>query len=231
MLKLDLRRAFDSVSRAKLAGKLVEWASSDFPFEVRCMVRMLASTEVVLALPWEDTLLHANTGVKQGSTESPAIFSRLVDDVLSSIDRAHEGQVLPQMGNDGCAMDDIITWKSTVGALQAFVDELLPKLAEFGLHVQPTKSKLLCLRGSRNVQLKLGSDVVAPMSDDETFAVLNLPISRDNTETKILHALLDRARGKFGGILRILTSSALLRKRVVYGGAAVGTQPLPVLLH
>ena len=85
MLKLDLRRAFDSVSREKLAGKLIEWAADGYPFEVRCLVRMLASTEVVLALPWEDVLLRANTGVKQGSAESLIIFGRLIDDILGSM--------------------------------------------------------------------------------------------------------------------------------------------------
>ena len=61
MLKLDLRRAFDSVSRKKLAHRIVDWAAADYPFEARCLVRLLASTEVILALLWEDVLLHANT--------------------------------------------------------------------------------------------------------------------------------------------------------------------------
>ena len=215
MLKLDLRRAFDSVSREKLAGKIIEWASDGFPFEARCIVRMLASTEVVLALPWEDVLLHANTGVKQGSTESPVVFGRLIDDILGSINRAGDGEILPQMGNDGCAfMDDVITWKRTITSMQSFVNELLPKLAEFGLHVQSSKSKLLCLRGSSKVKLKLGEDIVTPMSADETFAVLNLPIARGNTEMKILQFLIDKGRGKFGGILHILRSSAPLKARI-----------------
>ena len=94
------------------------------------------------------------------------------------------------------------------------MNELLPKLAEFGLHVQPSKSKLLCLMGSSKVKLRVGEDVVTPMSADETFTVLNLPIARDNTEMKILHSLIDKARGKFGGILHILTSSAPLKARI-----------------
>ena len=215
MLKLDLRRAFDSVSREKLAGKIIQWADGNFPFEVRCMVRLLASTDVILALPWDDVPLHSNTGVKQGSTESPALFARLVDDILGSVDLADEGEILPQIGNDGCAfMDDVVTWKKTIGSLQAFVDRLLPRLAEFGLHVQPTKSKLLCLRGSRHVQLNLGGEMIKPIPEDETFTILNLPISQKNTEMTILYALLDKARSKFGGIHHILTSNAPLKKRV-----------------
>ena len=215
MLKLDLRRAFDSVHREKLANRIIDWAAADFPFETKCLVRLLASTEVILALPWEDVSLRANTGVKQGSTESPVIFSRLIDEILSSIEREGEGEVIPGLGDDGCAfMDDVITWKRTIVSMQDFVNELLPKLAEFGLHVQPSKSKLLCLRGARNVELKLGKDILKPMPDEETFTVLNLPVARDNTEMKILRALLDKARGKFGGILRILTSKAPLKQRV-----------------
>ena len=94
------------------------------------------------------------------------------------------------------------------------MDELLPKLAAFGLHVQPTKSQLLCLRGSRNVELKLGDNTLKPMSEDDTFTVLNLPVASENTEMKILQALLDKARGKFGGILHILTSKASLKQRI-----------------
>ena len=57
-------------------------------------------------------------GVKQGSTESPIIFSRLIDEILSSIEREAEGEVIPGLGNDGCAfMDDVVTWKRTITSL------------------------------------------------------------------------------------------------------------------
>ena len=214
MLKLDLCRAFDSVCRVKLARKVIEWADGCHAFEVRCLIRMLASSEVILSLPWEDVLLKANMGVKQGSTESPILFSRLVDDILCDIPSTDDGEILPGIGNDGCAfMDDIITWKSGVDS-QRFVDELLPRLAAFGLQVQPKKSKLLCLRGPRNVKLQLGENVLEPIGEQEVFTVLNLPICQENTEMKILQTLIDKARAKFRGILPILTSKAPLKRRM-----------------
>ena len=111
-------------------------------------------------------------------------------------------------------MDDVITWKSNIDSLQRFVNELLPQLAAFGLHVQPSKSKLLCFRGVRNVKLQLGENTIEPIAEQEPFTVLNLPICRDNTEMKILHALIDKARGKFWSILPILTSKAPLKSRL-----------------
>ena len=218
ILKLDLRRAFDSVCRIKLARKIIAWTEGRHAFEVRCLIRLLASSEVMLTMPWEDVLLHANTGVKQGSTESPILFSRLIDDILceiQDIEGADRGEVLPGLGNDGCAfMDDVITWKRDVDSLQGFIDLLLPRLAAFGLHVQPSKSKLLCLRGPKNVKLRLGDDIIGPIADSDTFTVLNLPLSRDNSEMKVLHALIDKARGKFWSILPILTSRAPLKNRL-----------------
>ena len=122
------------------------------------MIRLLASSDVVLSLPWHDVSMVANSGVKRGATECPAIFSRLslVDEILCAIQLQHEGEVVEGMGCDGsCFMDDVLTWKRDVPSFQKFVDQLLPKLAVFGLRVQPSKSKLLCLRGNRMVSLRL----------------------------------------------------------------------------
>ena len=78
MLKLDIRKAFDTVSRFRLAQKIVQWADGSFPSEIRCLLRMLMSREVVLSLPWGDHAIDANTGVKQGATESPLLFAKLL---------------------------------------------------------------------------------------------------------------------------------------------------------
>ena len=161
MLKLDLARAFDTTHRVRLAEKTKTWTGEDLPFETRCMVRMLASSDVILSLPWKDVPINANTGVKQGATESPILFSRLIDEVLTSIQLQHDGEVVEGLGSDGSAyMDDVITWKGDIGSVQRFVDMLLPRLAVFGLKVNPSKSRLLVLRGSRRVSLKLGEEEI-----------------------------------------------------------------------
>ena len=74
MVKLDLRRAFDSVFRVKLAERVKVWCLQRFPGETRCLLRLLAAADLVLALPWGCRQIHSNTGVKQGATESPLLF-------------------------------------------------------------------------------------------------------------------------------------------------------------
>ena len=104
--------------------------------------------------------------------------------------------------------------EADIGSLQRFVDRLVPQLAEFGLRTQPTKSKLLCLRGNREVTLMIDGQQVKVLGSEETLTVLNLPIHAENTEVKIVDALLEKARSKFYQIMHILTSSAPLSRRI-----------------
>ena len=115
---------------------------------------------MTLCLPWENHPSASNVGVKQGATESPLLFAKLVEDILTSIDEQGKGDIVEGMECDGGAfMDDIPTWKNSMAALRDMVDKLLPALARYGLKVQPFKCQLLCLDGSRHDKLRLGTDV------------------------------------------------------------------------
>ena len=214
-MKLDLQRAFDSVDRVRLATKLCEWAGTAKPFETRSLVRMLASTELLLHLPWEDYAIEANVGVKQGATESPLLFARLLDDIMTSVGLASDAPTLPDLCHDSAVfMDDVLVWKLTLEGLQRFVDKLLPLLLYYGLAVQPEKCKLLCLRGSRAKPLRMEGKDLFPLPEDEVLMIMNLPLGLASTEQRVLESMVDKARGKFFGILHILCSSAPLSSRV-----------------
>ena len=81
LLKLDLQRACDSVHGVRLAANICERSGHAKPYEARSLVRLLASTDLVLQLPWELRAIVSNVGVKQGATESPLFFARLLDDL------------------------------------------------------------------------------------------------------------------------------------------------------
>ena len=215
LLKLDLQRAFDSVCRVRLAQKLCQWSGDVKPRETRSLVRLLASTDLVLHLPWEQHLINSNVGVKQGATESPLLFARLLDDLMSNVGLEGDETVLSDLLQDSAIfMDDVLSWKRSIQGLQTFVDKLLPMLAYYGLVVQPAKCKLLCLRGSRALPLVLDGKKIYPLAEDEVFSVMNLPLNIESTEQRILEALVDKARGKFFGILHILCSKAPLNARL-----------------
>ena len=215
MIKLDLRRAFDSVYRVKLAERVQAWCQSDFPAETRCLISMLAAADLVLALPWGCYDIHSNTGVKQGATESPLLFGRLVDEILGEIPFDARSAVFPDLASDGvCFMDDIIAWMKSVPALQQFLNALLPKLKAFGLFVQPLKCQMLSTRISPGVHVVIDGETLRPVASGEPIMIMNLPVGFGATEKHILEHLVDRARAKFHSISHILCSRAPLHSRM-----------------
>ena len=111
-------------------------------------------------------------------------------------------------------MDDILGWKASILGLQKLLDALLPKLAVYGLHVQPAKCQLLCVKGPRNEPLVIEGQKLFPMPEGESLFVMNLPLGIDATETRLLEYLIDKSRKKFWGIIHVLTSRAPLGKRM-----------------
>ena len=215
ILKLDIRKAFDTVNRYRLARQVVEWAAGSKSFEVRCLIRLLMSREMMITLPWCDYTIDENVGVKQGATESPILFAKLLDDILNGIRHEGHGAALQDMNVDGaCFMDDVLTWKASLSSLQDFVDMLVPRLAEYGLEVQPTKCSLLCVQGDRQTPLLIAGKPLLPLAENEVLYVMNLPLRIIATETTIMEHLIDRARRKFFGIVHILTTRAPLSARM-----------------
>ena len=215
LLKLDIRKAFDTVSRLRLAEKVIQWANGRFPAEVKSLLRMLMSREVVLSLPWGNHNLDANIGVKQGATESPLLFAKLLDNILSEIEHVQVGPVLEDIPADGiCFMDDVVAWKSSISALQMFMNRLLPILAKYGLHIQPAKCVLMCIKGSRATPLVLDGMPLFPQKEEDVLYVMNLPVGPESTEARVMEHLVDRARKKYFGILHILQSKASLGCRI-----------------
>ena len=215
MIKLDIRRAFDSVYRVKLAERVQAWCQNDFPAETRCMISMLAAADLMLALPWGCYDIHSNTGVKQGATESPLLFGRLMDEILSEIPLPPHHAVFPDLVSDGgCFMDDVIAWRNTVPALQCFLNALLPKLEVYGLFVQPLKCQLFSAKITPGTHVLMEGKELYPVAPGEPIIVMNLPVGLVATERHILEHLVDKARSKFFNISHILCSRAPLRSRM-----------------
>ena len=111
-------------------------------------------------------------------------------------------------------MDDVLAWKSSISAMQTLMNKLLPSLAFYGLHIQPSKCVLLCINGSTATPLILDGKPLYPQKGDDVLFVMNLPVEPEATETRVLEYLIDKARKKYYGILRILEARASLRCRL-----------------
>ena len=157
VVKLDLRRAFDSVDRRALASKIEEWMAAAFPQEAACFVAMLSTNDLQVILPWGDQVdISSGVGVKQGSTESPSLFSRLMDDILVEVRRLQGGTLFDDLHDSTAAfMGDVLGWFPDAAALDTFFRALLPRLAAFGLKLQPAKCQMMLLGGIADPELVL----------------------------------------------------------------------------
>ena len=83
ILKVDFKRAFDTVDRNRLLARL--WELQGDSEEYRTWERLMTGTTFTMRSPWGQSTFHSTTGIRQGSIESPAFFGVLVEWVLEEI--------------------------------------------------------------------------------------------------------------------------------------------------
>ena len=162
-------------------------------------------------LPWTSFDVVSNSGVRQGSVESPGLFSRLVDSILVEVEQVPTGFLLPEIGCDSMAfMDDILAFKGSMSSMQDFVCRLLPRLSAAGLQLQPEKCQLICVGEVGGAFLDL--DGTRLFQQDLT--ILNIPVGTHIGDADVLGSAIEKARRKFQATREILLSGAPLRARL-----------------
>ena len=216
MAKLDLRRAFDSVDRRALSRKILEWMQHDHPREAACFLALMKQNQLTIALPWgEQVDITSGVGVRQGSVESPGLFSKLIDDILGQVCEAHTPRLFPDMTcNTVAFMDDVLTWHPEGDSLGIFLRLLLPALRAFGLTLQPAKCQLMLMAGAVDPGIVLDGVRMVPLREDEPLFVMHLPITPLISDLDAAVCLLDRARGKFHSLLPVLSAGTSLAARL-----------------
>ena len=225
LLKTDLRKAFDVVDRRVLAQRLLEWIAPDFPDEAALLVKLLQTNTMCFVLPWQSFELRCCRGVRQGSTESPGLFSKLLDCILCETAAKVRTRLYDDLTDEAVGfMDDIIAWQRTVPQMQAYANTLIGELAAAGLHLQPAKCQLLCLGDTRGRAIRLGDHLLEALPEGESMTVMNLPLSAQASDADLLASLLDRAHQKFHSLREVLCSGAPLRARLkLLDKAVLGT--------
>ena len=75
--KLDISKAFDTVSKERVLGKLQQ-RLGDTP-EMRCWRGLLQQNYGILQSPWGVSRVRMQQGIKQGSVESPHLFALIAE--------------------------------------------------------------------------------------------------------------------------------------------------------
>ena len=203
VVKLDIRRAFDSLSRLRLAKRICSWAPNK-PVEAANLIALLTSSEMAIHLPWSSSVVTATQGVRQGAPESPTLFAKIMECVLEESNYSH-GYVFNDLHPDSAGyMDDLLLWKCNLKHMQNFLDGLLPRLALEGLHIQPPKCQLLTFGNVQGTHLMLQGFKLLPMKPDEPLIVMNAPMHPVIGDIDLLYFQINKARRKLFSIKHIL---------------------------
>ncbi|CAE7344140.1 pol [Symbiodinium sp. CCMP2592] len=223
MAKIDLHKAYDLVHRPAMLQRLQQ-ALGDGP-TYRCWHTLLSETSAILQTEWGQTRLQLDRGIKQGSIESPAIFSWLAEEILEDTRRRYrwdarepvfEGLRVQEL----LFMDDGCLWDKTAKGLSQKLEEWATELALAGLQLNPAKCKVYFspyLRGPRGVRVR---ELEVP--EVKSFEVMGVPFRVGATSSELIAPFLQRAKDKFWSLKHLLRAHTPLKGRICLLDRVVG---------
>ena len=161
IVKLDIQKAFDSVSQvsmAQLIARKVGGMSEDpgdngrphagLPWEARLWTSLLQARSLHIATGDHITHVEQTNGVRQGSPDSPVVFGALTAEALDRAvsQTAHmlgEARGPPPPEQGGAYMDDTYLCSHDKKHLQATLTALEAQLALHGLVINPKKTAII----------------------------------------------------------------------------------------
>ena len=132
VLKLDIHKAFDSVAQARLGEYIFRRVAvlERMPCKARLLVSTGTMRELLIQTNGGIVAVKQSNGVRQGSPDSPVLFSRLMGEAIGPIlatieDTPHS---IPCSGS--ICMDDTYLWAESLEFLQKQVEKVETALAK-----------------------------------------------------------------------------------------------------
>ena len=214
--KLDIRGAFDSLSRKALAMFLVDKLQHcGAGHDLRYLLRQLRPNQLLGRVPGGDYLeLWCTTGIRQGSPESAELFALILQDALEHLMSRPTwrslGQAIPELGVEVLMyQDDLILWDDDPNRLIRRFELINSCLAELGLQLSPSKTAVGCTKDYVGPRVLTFADQrVSVLSASDPLRVLGLQFSFDGDHTRQARELIGRLRAAFGEHRQLLRGRA-----------------------
>ncbi|CAE7400795.1 unnamed protein product, partial [Symbiodinium microadriaticum] len=186
---------------------------------------LLAETDAVLQTGWDNSRLQLDRGIKQGSIESPALFSYLAEQILEETKaefswadrpRAFEGLGLEEV----LFMDDGCVWAPSAAALGRKLEEWSQVLLRAGLSLNPSKCKIyFSPHADRTKDVQVFGRVIPALSH---FTITGVPFRVGACASELLAPFFQRAKDKFWALKHLLRARTPLKGRVLLLDRVVG---------
>ena len=215
VLKVDFRRAFDSVIRNKLLARLFQLQGNCEEFRV--WERLMIGTTCTLRSPWGQTTFGSTVGIRQGSIESPAFFGVLVEWILSDLVRDKKWRNYVSTYRDlqvtqAAFMDDLLLWDGRSSEILDRYKDLENAFAAWGLHINPEKCSLYCSpRHEGDSFIQLGDHTLYAQ---DFIEVMNIPFRVGANTQELLQRVWQKARDKFWATRHLFLSDTPIGNRI-----------------
>ena len=248
IVKLDIRKAFDSVWQESMGDMVAArvgglrpgggGSAGGMPWEARAWLGLLEAREMRIAVGDTITSIPQTNGVRQGSPDSPILFSRIVADCLEGALRETSHMLHPSKGppppeSGGAFMDDTYLWSHDPAHLQALLAALERRLAAHGLTINPVKTAIIHSRPEGG-GFVVGGKLVPCKPFGEVIIALGSPLTFGEGVAAIIAEMQHRARKAFHKHSKLLCAPTPLKGRIklhqtlVRGAALWGGQSWPI---
>ena len=220
VVKLDIRKAFDSVLQQSL-GAMVAYHVGEkggMPWEAQAWLTLLQAQQVRVVAGGTVVDIQQTTGVRQGAPDAPVLFSALIGRILQrclpDIDTSQSQADHPPCPTAGGAfMDDTYLWDECPRRLQHHITQFEHRLKQEGLEIHGKKVAILT-NGDTECKFKVGHTWVTPGGPEDSFDVLGSPVAFRGLAHKLGGEMAARARRAFWGRKAELTVGVALKPRL-----------------
>ncbi|CAE7340697.1 unnamed protein product [Symbiodinium microadriaticum] len=229
LVKLDIRKAFDSVWQHRMGGLVAARVGGvasdrnpvppelgDCPWEALFWLSILETRTLNVAIA--DSITTVN-GIRQGSPDSPDLFGAIVArDLQTAISRAPTqpldskgGPPPPRVG--GSFLDDTYLWSQDRTHLQRVLHNLEGELAQDGLHIHPVKTAILYSKPTGGGTFEKGGETVACSDHRTVISTLGSPNTFHDQTAALIAEMSRRSRNAFRKHKQILTARTSIKSR------------------
>ena len=227
IVKIDFKRAFDSVDRHKLLGRL--FAKLGDCEEYRVWEQLMMNTACTLRTSWDQTTFPTRRGIRQGAIESPFFFGILVEWVLEEVAVNYKwadgvNTYRDLLVSQAAYMDDILIWNGDSTTLQERLLHLQAGFREWGLSINVAKCSLYTSpkhKGPARIVVE-GVELVAK----DSINVMGIEFKVGANVRELMLPLWQKSKAKFFSIRHLLRPGTSLKHRLrvldrVVGGSAL----------
>jgi hypothetical protein len=204
LLKLDIARAFDTVSWPFIVELLQHLGFGHIWINIVCLLLSTASTRILINSVPGDEIFH-HRGVRQGDPLSPMLFVLAMEVFHLLIDfAARLGLLAVLPGSRGAcrtslyADDTVVFIKPTISDCETFKDLLQLFGVASGLHTNILKSSATPIRCSEEERGIIAQHLLCPVKDFP-IPYLGVPLSIWKLRAQDLQPLIDNLHNKLSG--------------------------------